>query len=227
MTLISATERAENLRNLINENHDLTGLDKKVETYLSDAQAEGQQLRAALVLRLGDDNHDALDSLDKTGTDVTAQMQTIFATLKSGVSAARSAPATDGADNPMIPVMLGYKKALFALKTELDDAVSDLAANSDTTELALFEEELRNCLLNTAKITALSGLAELKDTGVLQKILLKLTFSLASIDIKVAFIEWAPEDVVESFWQYLAIQRRDGLQVPFFEFYEDPTKYVK
>ena len=58
-------------------------------------------------------------------------------------------------------------------------------------------------LLNHAKITALSSFGELKDAGVLQKILLKLVFSLASIDVVVPFIDWAPKDVAEQVWVYI------------------------
>jgi len=219
---ISQTEKEENLKKLIDENHDLTGLKTKVAGYLADAEKVGAAQTSKLEKRIGGDNK-VLATLDQEIFSISEEMQGVFLTLKTELLAIKGKVTAEGEESPMIPIMMAYKKSLFKVKGDIDKVVPELvsAAGGDAELEPLFREKL----LNSVEIKALSGLGELEDTGVLHKILLKLTFSLASIDVKVPFIDWAPEDVVEQFWAYLTIQRRDGLQIPFVEYYKSPTAY--
>lgn len=216
-------DRVANHQSLVDENHDLSGFDDTIRCYLQSAGAAHRQSLRLLERHLQPVWPSGLAIASRDASVVEEGMTAVFDTLRTSLAVGGD---DLGAQERLLETMMNYKKSLFALRDRIDQSVAEVAATApSTTNGPVIGEIMGQYLASVANVAALSGLGALHESGLLHKILLKLTFSLASIDIVVPFVGWAPSDVVDHFWEYLDIQRATGLQVKFVDFYQDPGPY--
>jgi len=214
------------------ENHDLDGLESEVASFLVDASADESITLTQLENQLSKlrkekkvNSEKILSTVQNLKEEFEKDINATFSKLKENLNAKKSfanqsQESKKIEDNPMVPIMLEFKKSVFSTKKATEKKLSEEIAQLDLKRAA------KEYIFAGGKREALKGILNLKSTGELNSILLKISFSLVVAEMRTPFIERAPKDVQNHFEVYLSLLKK-GLKVPFFEFYRNTEIYLQ